>query len=195
VPRKSALAVYETVAPGVHVPMNEEGMPLTLPRRLEAIEGVGFEAFFRDQHSRLLGSMRLITGNSHEAEELVQEAFFKVWERWDRVGTMGDPTGYLYRTAMNAHRSAYRRTIRAAKRVFSPPAQSDPFVAVAARDAVLRALGALTPRQRAAMVLTELQGLRTEEAAEMLGIRPGTVRVLVSKGRAALRSSAGSDDE
>ena len=139
--------------------------------------------------------MLLITGNAHEADELVQEAFFKVWERWDRVRALEDPTGYLYRTALNAHRSAYRRTVRAARRAMSPQAERDPFVTVAARDAVLRALATMTPRQRAAMVLTELHGFTTEEASRMLGIRPGTVRVLVSKGRAALRSSTEPDDE
>jgi len=175
--------------------MNERATPLSLARSLELVEGGGFEAFFRKERSRLFGSMLLITGDSHQADELVQEAFFKVWERWDRLRSMDDPTGYLYRTALNAHRSAYRRAVRAAKRVVSPPGEPDPFVTVAARDAVLRALRAMTPRQRAAMVLTELHGFATEEAAAMLGIRPGTVRVLVSKGRAALRSTTESDDE
>lgn len=175
--------------------MSDQGASLTISRKPGAVASAGFEAFFRDQRPRLFGSMLLITGSSHEADELAQEAFFKVWERWDRVGAMDDPTGYLYRTALNAHRSAYRRTVRAAKRAISPQPERDPFVTVADRDEVLRALARMTPRQRAAMVLTELHGFTTEEAARMLGIRPGTVRVLVSKGRAALRSSTESDDE
>jgi RNA polymerase sigma factor (sigma-70 family) len=166
-----------------------------LDRRLEAVETpADFESFFRSERPRLYGSMLLITGNTHEADEVVQEAFFKVWERWDRVGSMADPTGYLFRTALNAHRSAYRRTVRAAKRTLSPPPSSDPFTTVAERDEVLRALGAMTPRQRAAMVLTELHGYDTDEAAKAMGIRPGTVRVLVSKGRAALRATTEPDD-
>jgi RNA polymerase sigma factor (sigma-70 family) len=175
--------------------MNEQATPLSLTRRVEAAEGRGFEAFFRDERSRLFGSMLLITGDGYEAEELVQDAFFRVWERWDRVRNMDDPSGYLYRTALNAHRSAYRRAVRAAKRAIAPPGEPDPFVTVAARDAVLRALQAMTPRQRAAMVLTELHGFATEEAAAMLGIQPGTVRVLVSKGRAALKASREHEDE
>jgi RNA polymerase sigma-70 factor (ECF subfamily) len=50
-----------------------------------------------------------------------------------------------------------------------------------------RALGQLTPRQRAALVLTEMIGYSSEEAASILGVRPGTVRALAFQGRAALR--------
>ena len=164
-------------------------------RTLQAVEAsADFESFFRAERPRLFGSMLLITGSSHEADELVQEAFFKIWERWDRVGSMESPTGYLYRTALNAQRSTYRRAVRAAKRTLSPPPSPDPFTAVAARDEVLRALGAMTPRQRTAVVLTELHGYDTDEAARAMGIRPGTVRVLVSKGRAALRAETEPND-
>jgi RNA polymerase sigma factor (sigma-70 family) len=168
---------------------------MRLDRRLEAVPTpADFESFFRSERPRLYGSMLLITGGTHEADEIVQEAFFKVWERWDRVGAMADPTGYLFRTALNAHRSAYRRAVRAAKRAISPPSAVDPFVTVAGRDEVLRALGAMTARQRAAVVLTELHGYSTVEAARVMRIRPGTVRVLVSKGRAALRATTEPDD-
>jgi len=168
---------------------------MRLDRRVETVEAsADFESFFRSERPRLLGSMLLITGSTHEADELVQEAFFKIWERWDRVGAMENPTGYLYRTALNAHRSAYRRAIRAAKRTLSPPTSADPFTEVAARDEVLRALGAMTPRQRTAVVLTELHGYETDAAAKAMGIRPGTVRVLVSKARVALRTTTEPDD-
>ena len=164
-------------------------------RTLQAVEAsADFESFFRAERPRLFGSMLLITGSTHEADEVIQEAFFKIWERWDRVGAMENPTGYLYRTALNAHRSAYRRAVRAAKRTISPPPSVDPFVEVAAKDDVLRALATMTPRQRAAVVLTELHGYDTDEAARAMGIRPGTVRVLVSKGRAALRATTEPDD-
>jgi len=168
---------------------------MRLERRLGALEASpDFESFFRAERPRLYGSMLLITGSTHEADEVVQEAFFKVWERWDRVGAMEDPTGYLFRTALNAHRSAYRRAVRAAKRTLSPPASPDPLAAVAVRDEVLRALAAMTPRQRTAVVLTELHGYDTDEAARAMGIRPGTVRVLVSKGRATLRARTEPND-
>lgn len=168
---------------------------MELDRRLEVMEAsTDFESFFRSERPRLYGSMLLITGSTHEADEVVQEAFFKVWERWDRVGAMEDPTGYLFRTALNAHRSAYRRAVRAAKRTISPPPSPDPYSAVAGREEILRALETMTPRQRTALVLTELHGYDTDEAARLMGIRPGTVRVLISKARVALRARTEPDD-
>jgi DNA-directed RNA polymerase specialized sigma24 family protein len=55
------------------------------------------------------------------------------------------------------------------------------------RDEAVRSLAALTPRQRAAVVVTELLGYSTEEAGAILSIRPGTVRMLISQARAALQ--------
>src|SRR5437867_10784257 len=84
-----------------------------------------FEDFFEAEHLRLYRALFIVTNNRHEAEELMQEAFLKVWERWDRVRTMGDPRGYLYRTAMNTFRSRYRRAGRAVRRTGSTGAAQD----------------------------------------------------------------------
>ena len=54
-------------------------------------------------------------------------------------------------------------------------------------DRVVRALGALTPRQRLGLVLTELLDYSSKEAAKVMGIKAATVRVLASQGRAALK--------
>ena len=77
----------------------------------------------------------------------------KVWERWDRVRAMDDPTGYLYRTAMNAFRSRVRRALTAARRAVTMGEQHDDFARIDERDAMARALGRLSRRQRAAMVV------------------------------------------
>jgi len=154
-----------------------------------------FEAFFRDEHARLLRALFLVTGNGSEAEELMQEAFLKVWERRDRVGRLDDPTGYLYRTAMNAFRSRYRRALRAARRAIHPSPPADAFAQAEDRDRVARALRTLPPRQRAALVLTELLGYGSEEAGRVLGVKAVTARVLASQARAALRMELEQDDE
>ena len=56
-----------------------------------------FDRFFAEQYVRLLRASFVLTGNHQEAEELTQEAFLSVWERWDRVAVMTDPVGYLAR--------------------------------------------------------------------------------------------------
>jgi RNA polymerase sigma-70 factor (ECF subfamily) len=150
-----------------------------------------FEAFFQAEQRRLQRALYLMTGDIGEAEELMQDAFVAVWERWDRVSAMDEPVGYLYRTAMNRFRSARRRAVRAAKRAVGLGAAGDAFAAVDERDAVARGLAALTPRQRQAVVLTELLGFDAAAAAELMSIEAVTVRVLASQGRAALKEALG----
>jgi RNA polymerase sigma-70 factor, ECF subfamily len=145
-----------------------------------------FEEFYETERERLFRALLLVAHDPAEAEDLMQEAFVRVWERWDRVGTLDDPVGYLFKTAMNLHRSAIRRAVAAAKRSLRAPAELDPFERVIDRDEAVRSLAALTPRQRAAVVVTELLGYSTEEAGAILRIRPGTVRMLTSQARAAL---------
>ena len=64
-------------------------------------ERASFEEFFEANRRRAFGAFCLITGNRHEAEELVQDAFLKLWERWDRVARVDDPVAYLLTTGMN----------------------------------------------------------------------------------------------
>ena len=154
-----------------------------------------FEDFFEAEHLRLYRALFIVTNNRHEAEELMQEAFLKVWERWDRVRRMDDPTGYLYRTAMNRFRSGLRRAARAARRAFRTVPPADAFAAVDERDAVARAMSRLSRRQRAALVLTEFLGYGSEEAGRILGVKPVTARVLASQARAALKLSLEADHE
>src|SRR3990172_9575558 len=75
-----------------------------------------FDLFFEHERARLFRALCLVTRNRFGAEEVAQDAFLAVYERWDRVGEMEDPTGYLYRTAMNVFRSWHRRSALAAKR-------------------------------------------------------------------------------
>jgi RNA polymerase sigma factor (sigma-70 family) len=175
--------------------MNE---PLRIIKRSEAEnapEAVSFEAFFVEERDPLFGALCLITHDREEAEELTQEAFVAVLVRWERVAAMEDPAGYLYRTAMNMFRKRYRRGLLATRRTLRPAPPADPLVEVEARDAAVRVLARLTPRQRAAVVLTDLLGYRSEEAARMLGIRASTLRMHASIGRAALRETMGDRDE
>ncbi len=154
-----------------------------------------FEEFFDRHHPRLLRALFLVTGNEQEAEELMQDAFLAVWERWDRVSAMDDPAGYLYRTAMNRFRSRWRRSVRAARESIRLASAGDAFAEAEERDAVKRALASVTPRQRAALVLTEYLGYGSEEAGRILGVKAATVRALASQGRATMKQKLESNDE
>ena len=130
-----------------------------------------FEVFFEDEKDRLLRVLSVITGSRGEAEDLAQEAFTRMFERWDEVGHMEDPAGYLHRTAMNQFRSQYRRARAALKRATLSTPERDVFEAVEERDVATQALARLTPRQRAALVLTEALGYSGEETGRLLAGR------------------------
>jgi RNA polymerase sigma factor (sigma-70 family) len=150
-----------------------------------------FEELFAAHHERLFRALYLIVGSSHEAEELMQDAFLGVFERWDRID---NPVGYLYRTALNATRSRFRRLAMAAKRTITPGEPEDPFAAADLRDELVRALKDLPERQRAALVLVDLLDYSSEDASKLLGVTPATVRSLASHGRAALKAQMEPDD-
>jgi RNA polymerase sigma factor (sigma-70 family) len=159
------------------------------------VERPSFEEFFEDQKERLLRILSVITGSRAEGEDLAQEAFTRVFERWESVATMEDPAGYLHRTAMNLFRNQYRRTKVALGRMVGMGPEQDVFKPVEDRDVAGRALGELSPRQRAALVLTEGLGYSGEEAGRLLGIKASTVWALTHQARTALRGAAEATNE
>ena len=156
---------------------------------------MSFEEFFEAEQGRLLRVMWLVTGNLQEAEDIVQDAFIRVWDRWTEVSLMESPVGYLHRTAMNVFRNRYRRAKMALRKAVGTTHVHDPIGQVDDRIAVGNALEALTARQRAAIILTDALAYPAEEAGRMLGVRASTVRSLASNARAAVRATAGFADE
>ena len=172
--------------------------PLRLAHQAPASETLeaapSFEAFYEAERRTLFRRLWLVTGNRAEAEELMQDAFLKVWERWDRVGAMDDPVGYLYRTAMNLFRKRYRRAVLAIRRSVGLTPSRDDFADADDRETVRRVLSALPPRQRAALVLTEMLGFSPDEAGRALGVQASTIRSLSHQGRASFRRAMEVDD-
>ena len=153
-----------------------------------------FEEFFERHHRRLYAGLCVVTGSRDEAEEIMQEAFLQVWQRWDRVARMDEPAGYLFRTAMNVSRKRTRRAALAARRAVGLAPMPDVYARVDDRDVVIRALRDLPTRERAAVVLTALEEYSSSEAGELLGIADSTVRVLAGRARVSMRDAIGSDD-
>src|SRR5262245_3902422 len=162
---------------------------------LEELESTRtFEAFYQAEARTLFRRLWLVTGNRAEAEELMQDAFIKVWERWGRVGEMDDPVGYLYRTAMNLFRKRYRRASLAIRRSVGLAPSHDDFSDADDRHVVRHVLASLPPRQRAALVLTEMLGFTSKEAGDALGVTDATIRSLTRYGRDAFRKVMEVDD-
>jgi RNA polymerase sigma-70 factor (ECF subfamily) len=166
-----------------------------VPRRRAPASPQTFEELFNHERQRLFGALCLVTGNAQDADDLAQDAFLRVWEHWGRVGGLDDPTGYLYRTAMNTFRSRYRRSLLALRRQFKDRASGDAIAAVEERIEIVRSLRRLTEKQRAAILLLDLLEFSSDEAGQILGMRAGTIRTQASRARAELRRMAGDDDE
>jgi RNA polymerase sigma factor (sigma-70 family) len=162
---------------------------------LGVVDDGSFEVFFEAERVRLFRTLCLVSGDRGEAEELMQEAFVRLWERWAQVSSHPDPSGYLYRTAFNLFRDRGRRVLRRVRHLLASEQAEDAFARIDDREELIRALRTLSPRQRAALVLTELLDLDSNEAAELLKVRPVTVRVLASQGRAALKRELERSDD
>jgi RNA polymerase sigma-70 factor, ECF subfamily len=155
----------------------------------------GFEEFYTAAVGRLLGQLFPVTGDLHEAEEVVQEAFARASIRWSRIRDYDVPEAWVRRVAMNlaADRGRRRRRQLAALHRTGPP-PSVPPVSVEAL-ALAHALRTLPIRQRQAIVLHYLVDLPVEEVAVTLSTSPGTVKSWLARGRRALAARLGEPGE
>ncbi len=149
-----------------------------------------FELLMR-QHERLVLATALrMTGNLHDAQDVSQDVFLKLYRNLSKVEAPGALPSWLYRVTVNACHDLRRR------RPASAPVEltddlvaggSDPQASAteAERRRVLElSLRLLPEKERAALVLRDLEGLTTEEVAQVLGSSEATVRSQISKARA-----------
>jgi RNA polymerase sigma-70 factor (sigma-E family) len=148
-----------------------------------------FAEFVRVALPGLLRYGHALTGNPHDAGDLVQTVLEKLGSRWASVvRSTGDPLAYARRAMANAHISSWRRTRRESL-VADIPATGAVDVRYPFEDEPLwRALRELPPRQRAVIVLRYYEELSEVEIARVLGISQGTVKSQASKALAKLRT-------
>jgi RNA polymerase sigma-70 factor (sigma-E family) len=153
----------------------------------------GFEEYVRGRWAAWFRVAYLLTGDHHGAEDLVQQALLKVAGRWRQVEAGGDPDAYVKKVLYHEHVSRWRRRRRRVTEVHvEPPHSAVPDRADAVADAVAltRALLRLPARQRAVLVLRYYEDLTETQTAELLGIRPGTVKSHARDALARLRADA-----
>ena len=124
-----------------------------------------------------MGAVALVAGSRAAAEDAVQEALARAWERTERGEDIDSLPAWVTRTAMNLSRSAFRR-LRAELRARERLAASAPAAETAGADVrmdLARALAALPRRQREVVVLHYHLGLPVGEVAGTLGVSEGTV--------------------
>lgn len=145
-----------------------------------------FDDFYRDSRQRLLGYVYLLTGDLAEAQDAVQEAYIRAWQRWSTVRGYQDPESWVRVVAARVAISRWR-SLRSRARAYlrhgavteTPPPGTDTVEVVAA-------LRRLPEEQRTAIALYYLMGMPVAEVARETGAPVGTVKARLSRGRAAL---------
>lgn len=145
-----------------------------------------FEVFFRDSYPDLVRALAATTREVSAAEELVQEAMARAFTRWSRVASMQSPAGYVYVIAVNLHRRQLRRA-SLLRTLHRPEPVDDPMQDAAARTDLLAALARLPQGQRNALLLIEWLGIDVATSAQLLRIKPSSVRARTHRARATLQ--------
>ncbi|MDX1510530.1 MAG: SigE family RNA polymerase sigma factor [Nitriliruptorales bacterium] len=148
-----------------------------------------FADVFNTHHRELLRLAWLLTGNEDLAEDVVADAFAKVYRPW-KQGRVDNVGGYLRTAVVNRVNSGFRRLAverREASKRASEPTQGSPEQDAADRDEVWQALRQLPIGQRTAIVLRYWDDLTEAQAAEVMGVSVGTVKSQTAKGLARIR--------
>ena len=153
-----------------------------------------FRALAERHTGRALGLARRILRNDALAEEIVQDAFLRVWTHAPRWRPQAAFRTWLYRIVVNLCLNAKRRVgdlpLEAAGGVADPAMAADARMEAAERDRRLAAaVDALPERQRAAIVLTYQEGLGNAEVAAVLDTSVSGVETLLVRARRALRAA------
>lgn len=149
-----------------------------------------FDAFVLGAWQRLFRTAYALTGNQHDAEDMLQNAFAKAYSNWRKVRRAESPEAYVHRIVTNETITAWRRRWRHVERpTDSPPDSTGPSHAdsVSDRSTMWSAIQQLPPRQRAVVVLRYYEDLSEKDIAGVLGISPGTVKSQASRALTSLR--------
>lgn len=177
-----------------------------LVARARSGDATAFERIMLDTERKVVATAWRMLGNREDARDAAQEVYLRVYKYLDRFKPEQDFNGWLYRITINVCRDASRKKRgatsgggdffgaradeqeRAAQESVSPDADAEEnAIRAQQRSILLSALDTLPEKERAALVLRDLEGLTTEEVARVLRSRPVTVRSQISSARAKLK--------
>lgn len=162
-----------------------------------------FEGLIRNSNKQAYGLAYRLTGNTTEAEDLVQESFLRAYRFFHRYDEALPFTSWLYRIMTNAHIDMMRRrgklkttSLDGAGQDGSatwdvPDLDASPDRQMMSRsmeEPVQKALVSMTPEFRMAVLLADVEGLAYEEVADIMGTSVGTVRSRIHRGRKQMRN-------
>jgi len=155
-----------------------------------------FDRLMQRHERQVYGTARRLLGRSEDAQDAAQEVFLRLYRFLDRIEPRRPLAPWLYRVTVNVcrdlgRRRRLRRTVPLEEaELEAVAAGSDPAARAALREEkriVEEALASLSDKERAALVLRDVEGLPTEEVAEILGSSPPTVRSQICRARLKIR--------
>lgn len=155
-----------------------------------------FTAYLEARQARLLRTAYLLTGDQHQAEDLLQTSLAKLYLAWDKVRDRDSVDAYVRRIMVNENNSLWRRGWRRRETATDTVPETTPVhdtydEGVGAE--VWRLVQTLPRRARAVVVLRYYEQLTEAETADVLGISVGTVKSQCSRALATLRERIGEE--
>ena len=177
--------------------LDEGEAPMTrLIARAQAGDADAFDQLMISHQHRVVAIAWRMLGSREEACDAAQEAFLRVYKHLHKFDLERDFSGWLYRIVVNVCHDLARKRVRQSSHEEMddlsnlPSTENLESAAMLAQERalILRALSSLPRKERAALVLRDLEGIDTEEVARILGSSPTTVRSQISSARTKIKN-------
>ncbi len=144
-----------------------------------------FASLYQSRFADLAAQLYAFTGDAAETHDLVQEAFIRAWERWEKVRRYDDPVGWVRRVAWNLAMTRHRRwkVLQRLPGRHAPPPMPDVGLD---RMVLVAALRKLSEHPRRALVLHYVADMSVADIAQEMEVAEGTVKSWLHRGRAEL---------
>ena len=150
---------------------------------VRAAQWADFDEFYGPTRDSVIRALSATLGSRDLAVDATDEALARAVQRWDRVGRLDNPAGWVYRVGLNYARNRVRARLR--RRRQPPPDTADVSSLSAdttvADPAIAAALARLSIDHRSVVVCRFLLGWSEQQTADALAIRPGTVKSRLSR--------------
>jgi RNA polymerase sigma factor (sigma-70 family) len=154
-----------------------------------------FDDFFSETFAGVSRAAALVARDRGTGQDLAQEAFFRLYERWREMESAEHARRFVYRVVINLARSHLRKHVRVRLSGLEPRDRNTRMPPTDAWVEMADALGHLSGRRRAAVVLVDYVGLDAGDAAAVMRISASTVRAHLMRGRRDLRHALTLPDE